>query len=212
MAMKVFAVDGVKIVGHTGNTQDFVLASGPTFPSGTAERFLRDKKMLRTATPMPEVVKSAVSSIARNVDSASRTVLGAPSLLADFFGHPFSHPLSEPYFSQAPLRFGDYICKLAAFPVERPQLENLKQNHIDTSKDENAFRAAVIGHFKSESLEYDIRVQLWTHEDSQPLEDASVERSQEDSPYITVARLSIPSQAAYSTEDRDTSTKRCSSD
>jgi hypothetical protein len=76
----------------------------------------------------------------------------------------------------------------------------LKQNHKDTSKDENAFRTAVIGHFKSESLEYDIRVQLWTNEDSQPLEDASVEGSQEDSPYITVAGLRIPSQAAYSTE------------
>ncbi|KMO42537.1 hypothetical protein VQ02_02850, partial [Methylobacterium variabile] len=29
---------------------------------------------------------------------------------------PVSHPLSDSYFSQAPIRFGDYVAKLGAVP------------------------------------------------------------------------------------------------
>ena len=40
MAIKVFGVDGAKLPGHDAPTQDFVLASGTTFPAGTAAGFL----------------------------------------------------------------------------------------------------------------------------------------------------------------------------
>ncbi len=44
MAIKVFGVEGEKLPGHDAATQDFVLATGTTFPSGTAQGFLRDAK------------------------------------------------------------------------------------------------------------------------------------------------------------------------
>lgn len=42
MAVKVFGAKGPKLPGHDSDTQDFVLATGTTFPSGTAKGFLRD--------------------------------------------------------------------------------------------------------------------------------------------------------------------------
>ncbi|KAI9736116.1 MAG: hypothetical protein M1818_006292 [Claussenomyces sp. TS43310] len=199
MSIKVFGVEGPKLKGHTVNNQDFVLSTGPTFPSGTAAGFLRDEKMLQTATPMPEVFKSAVSSIARTANSVSEAVTGAPSPLADFFGHPFTHPLSEPYYSQCPIRFGDYVAKLGAFPVGA-NMQKVQKVRIDTSKDGNAFRKAVVEHFAEDDYTFEIRAQLWTSKDTQSIEDASIQWSEDESPYQTIATVRIPKQAAYSPE------------
>ena len=94
MAIKVFGVTGERLPGHDASTQDFVLATGTTFPSGTAQGFLRDAKQIGAATPMPEGVKSAVSSAARNFNRVLHA-LGTESPKADFLGHPFSHPLAD---------------------------------------------------------------------------------------------------------------------
>lgn len=79
MAIKVFGAEGEKLPGHGVDTQDFVLATGPTFPSGTAHGFLRDAKQIGAATPMPEGVKSAVSSLARNLNKVLNAVGASPS-------------------------------------------------------------------------------------------------------------------------------------
>ncbi|HEY0251143.1 MAG TPA: hypothetical protein VGC41_06430, partial [Kofleriaceae bacterium] len=68
MSIKIFGVDGEKLPGHDVDTQDFVFATGTTFPSGTAQGFLRDAKQIGTATPLPEGFKSAVSCLARNMN------------------------------------------------------------------------------------------------------------------------------------------------
>ena len=196
MAIKIFGVGGEKLPGHGDDTQDFVLASGPTFPSGTASGFLRDEKRLEAAAAMPEGVKSAVSSLARNVNRAFEAV-GSQSPLADFFGHPFGHPLAEPYFSQAPLRYGDHVAKIAAFPASEPQ-RRLAEATIDTSADRDAFRHAATGFIAGNETVFELRVQLWANERTQPIEDASVEWPQADSQYRTVATITIPRQDAYS--------------
>ena len=54
MAIKVFDVRGEKLPGHEGDTQDFVLATGTTFPSGTAAGFLRDGTVIGKATGAAE--------------------------------------------------------------------------------------------------------------------------------------------------------------
>lgn len=198
--MKIFGVEGAKLAPHEKNTQDFVFASGPVFPSGTAAGFLRDEKLLRTTTPAPELFKSAVSAVARTVNAASEAITGAPLPVADFFGHPYTHPLTEPYYSQAPYRFGDYVAKLGAFPVESSMVEKLKEKTIDTSKDENAFRTAVTSAFAADEFVWEIKAQLWTDEKTQPIEDSSVQWPEHESPYRTVATLTIPKQDAYSAE------------
>jgi hypothetical protein len=198
MAIKVFGVQGEKLPGHADDTQDFVLASGTTFPSGTAKGFLRDAKQLESATPLSEGVKSAVSSAARNFNKVLHA-LGTESAKADFFGHPFSHPLSEPYYSQAPLRYGDYVAKVAAFPAS-PELLALAGVDIDTQADPNGFRTAVVDFMRDHQAVFELRIQLWTDAQTQPIEDASVEWSEKDSPFRTVATVRLTAQEAHGAE------------
>ena len=195
MAIKVFGVEGEKLPGHTADTQDFVFATGPTFPSGTAQGFLRDAKQIGMTTGLPEGFKSAVSSLARNLNKVL-TQVSAPSAKADFFGHPFSHPLYDSYFSQAPLRYGDYVAKLAAFPASAAQ-DGLKDWLLDPHQDEDGFRHATVDYFRQHDAVFETRAQLWANAESQPIEDASVEWPAQDSQYRTVATIRIPAQAAY---------------
>ncbi len=57
-------------------------------------------------------------------------------------------------------------------------------------------------HFARQRGEWELRVQLCTDIETMPIEDASVEWPQEQSPYVTVARISAPAQVA---EHGDTS-------
>jgi hypothetical protein len=196
MSIKVFGVPGAKLPGHNADTQDFVFASGTTFPSGTAQGFLRDGKQIGAVTGMPEGFKSAVSSIARNMNALLNKV-HTQSAKADFFGHPYSHPLSETYFSQAPLRYGDYVAKLGAFPVSAAQ-DALQEWELDPKEDENGFRHAAGQYFAEHDAVFEFRVQLWTDASTQPIEDASIEWPVEQSPYVTVGTIRIPRQDAYS--------------
>ena len=198
MAIKVFEVDGEMLPGHHAPTQDFVLATGTTFPSGTAKGFLRDGTVIGKSAGLPEVAKSAVSSLARNLNRVLNAV-GTESAMAGFFGHPYGHPLADSYFSQAPMRWGDHVAKVAAVPIAAQQ-ERLRDWTLDPHADEDGFRHAAVALFGDHDVVFDVKVQLWTDADTQPIEDASVEWPVEQSPYQTVATLRLPRQPADSAE------------
>ena len=195
MAIKVFGVAGEQLHGHTVDPQDFVFAPGPPFPSGTAQGFLRDAKQIGTATPLPEGFKGTVSSLARNINKLLATV-ATPSPKADFFGHPFSHSLYDSYFSQAPIRYGDYVAKLGAFPASVDQ-DGLKDWLLDPHQDEDGFRHAAVAYFTEHDAVFELRAQLWANAQSQPIEDTSVEWPADDSQYRAIATIRIPRQDAY---------------
>jgi len=198
MAIKVFGAAGPKLPGHAEDTQDFVLASGTTFPSGTASGFLRDGSVIGKATALPEGVKSAVASVARNFNRVLHA-FGTESAMADFLGHPFNHPLAEPYHSQAPIRFGEYVAKLAVVPVSDAQLA-LKDWRLDPKQDEDGFRHAATDFFRTQDAVYALRAQLWSDARSQPIEDASVEWSETETPFRTIGTIRLPRQDAYGAE------------
>ena len=96
MAIKVFGVKGEKLPGHGAPTQDFVLATGRTFPSGTASGFLSDAKKIGKASPLPEGVKSAVSSAARVGDARTAAGLSCAVRLSARTGLLKKTPLTSP--------------------------------------------------------------------------------------------------------------------
>lgn len=195
MAIKVFGVEGEKLPGHVDDTQDFVLASGPVFPNPDAAGFLRSMKGLEKGTAQPEALKHAVSVTARVANKVLHAV-GGDSATLDFFGHPPRHPLSEPYYSQAPLRFGDYVAKIAAFPVSAAAVA-LGDGPLDTD-DPDVFRHAVSEFFAAQGAEFELRAQLCVDPEKMPIEDASQAWSEVDSPYVAVARLILPAQDSHS--------------
>ncbi|SFN83772.1 catalase family protein [Sphingomonas sp. OK281] len=199
MAIKVFGVAGETLAGHDVPTQDFVLASGTTFPAGTAAGFLAQAKTIGMTVPMPEGVKSAAASIARNINKVLNAVAGGPSATLDFYGHPFGHALVDHYFSQCPVRYGDYVAKIGAFPIAAEQLA-LGDWRLDPHQDEDGFRHAAVDYFKADDAVFELRAQIWANAATQPIEDTSVEWPTQDSEYRTIATIRLPQQDAY---DRD---------
>jgi len=47
--------------------------------------------------------------------------VGADSAELGFFGDSLIHPMAEAYYSQAPLRYGKYVAKLAVGAVSAAQ-------------------------------------------------------------------------------------------
>lgn len=196
MSIKVFGVEGEKLPGHDAPTQDFVLATGTTFPAGTAAGFLSQGKRIGATTSLPEGFKSAAAAVARNINRLLDSVGAEPRPALDFYGHPFGHPLAESYFSQCPIRFGDYVAKIGAFPVA-PEQRALQDWRLDPHQDEDGFRHAATAYFEGQDAVFELRAQLWTSGDSQPIEDTSVDWPTDDSAYRTVATLRLSAQPAY---------------
>lgn len=161
--------------------------------SATANDMLDGSGSGNGCQPRGMAVKVIGVAGARLADSTSdRTqdfVLGAG-------GHPYAHPLGASYFSQAPILYGSYMAKVCVVPVS--QLAGLKDVRLLAGGRPDAMRDAVVDYFSAHCAEWELRVQLCTNIATMPLEDPSVEWPQEQSPYVTVARISMPVQPAWS--------------
>ncbi len=195
LAIKVLGAEGPKIDGHAEDTQDFVLATGPVFPNADAATFLGAIKGIEKHAGRHDGLKAAVSNVALQLDKAVTAVKGDHSPLLDFFGHTPRHPLTDTYYSQAALRYGDHVAKISAVPVS-PGQTALGDGPMDTSGRPDAFRDATVAYFGGDGAEFEIRVQLCTDLDAMPVEDASVRWPEDASPYRAVARLVLPRQDA----------------
>ncbi len=194
MSLKVLDVPGEKLPGHEGATQDFVLDNGTRFANRNAAGFLANIRTINAASPAPQALKTVVSRVARAADAALGAV-GRESAALDFVGHRPRHPLAEPYFTQVPIRYGDHVAKLGVFPV-LPGMTALPD--IDPTRDPDALRTATAAWFRRHAAEFEIRVQLCTDPERMPIEDASAEWDEAESPYRPVARLIFPAQDACS--------------
>ena len=200
LALKVIGVEGERLPGAAGTvTQDFVMANAPAFVAADAKAFLGSLKLLAATTDRAEGGKMALSAALRGVGAALKTVGLESATVASLGGQPLTHPLGESFYSQAPLRYGDHVAKVAVVPVS-PSLAALKGQSLDLRGNPNALRQAAIDALAREGGEWELRVQLCTDLDLMPIEDASVPWPEDASPYRAVARIRVPAQPAWSEE------------
>ncbi|HEY8381324.1 MAG TPA: catalase family protein [Microvirga sp.] len=192
-ALKVIGVEGPMLEGHAGEvTQDILLSSGRRFAVADLRGFLRIQRFLETIIHQPEGMKRAGTALGFAANGLLHG-FGADSALLDFFGHPHTHPLGEPYFSHAPLRYGAYVAKLGLFPVS-DALARLEGCLVDPAASETALLDAMSAFFAEHEAVYELRAQLRTDAADMPIEDASVEWPDDASPFRTVARVTFPPQ------------------
>ena len=205
---------GIKVIGVPGTqlstldqevtsasapaaTQDFVLVNGPVFQAPTAKKFLGSLKLLASTTDKAPGLKKALSTVLQGAEKALEAVGGESTLLKGMGGHPETNVLGESYFSQVPILYGAYMAKVAVVPVS-PELAALKDAPVDLDGKPNGLREAVAAFFASHAATWEVRVQLCRDIEAMPLEDASIEWPQEDSPFLPVARITAPPQAGWS--------------
>ena len=197
LAVKLFDVPGDRLPGSEGDTtQDFILVNGPAFASPTPKAFLANLKMLAKTTDVGEGLKKGLSSTMQTLDAALETVGIQSPTIQTLGGAPNTHPLGETYYTQVPLRHGGYIVKLSVAPIST-NLTELAGSKVDTSGRPDALREDIGQALIEQDSVWELRAQLCTDLEKMPVEDTSVVWDEEESPYVVVARLTVPAQLGW---------------
>ncbi|MBE9180014.1 catalase family protein [Oculatella sp. LEGE 06141] len=199
MAIKVIGVEGSKLFSAEPEalTQDFLMINRPVFPAGNVARYLNEQLLQeKVVVSAPEEAQQLLTTALRTVNAVTEKV--GIDLYPTALGItlPETHILGETYYTTAALRYGDYIAKISADPLSA-SLQPLVGKTVDTSAP-SVLRDLIVEFFRQQSAEYELRVQLCTNLETMPIEDASIQWSEEDSPYQAIAKLTIPVQEAYS--------------
>ncbi|HIK15335.1 MAG TPA: catalase family protein [Leptolyngbyaceae cyanobacterium M33_DOE_097] len=199
MAIKVIGVDGPKLLSSEPDalTQDFLMINRPVFPAGNVARYLYEQLLQeKVVVRAPEEAQELLTSALRTVNAVTEKVGIEVYPTALGITLPETHILGETYYTTAALRYGDYIAKISAAPVSE-SLQPLVGKTVDTS-DPSALRDRIVEFFRQHSAEYELRAQLCTNLETMPVEDASIQWSENKSPYQAIAKITIPVQEAYS--------------
>jgi hypothetical protein len=198
LAIKVFDVAGERLAGsEADNTQDFVMVNAPAFGAANGKAFLANLKLVAATTDKLDGLKKALSAALQPIEAALEEAGHPSATLAALGGQPETDILGETFYSQAPLRYGDYIAKLAVVPVS-PELVALHGHKVDLKNHPNGLRDAIVDFFDLHGGEWELRAQLCTDLHEMPVENAAKVWSEDLSPYVTVARIRAQPQIAWS--------------
>ena len=200
-AMKVIGVPGERLDGSgTTGTQDFVLISAPVAPVPDPATFLRTLRLFALTTDRIEGAKRALSGVLRGVQAAVVAATGGPSAtIAAFGGQPATHILGETFYSQVAIRWGEHVAKVAVAPVSH-ELTALANRPLPAEGGPNVLRESVRAHFAERGGVWELRAQLCTDLAAMPVEDPAAVWPEAASPYVAVARITVPPQSAWSPE------------
>ena len=198
LALKVIGVPGPRVPGSEGDvTQDFVLANGPVFAKSHPKSFLNTLKLVAATTDRAPGLKKALSTVMRGAEKLLESVGGESPTLMTLGGYPEINILGDQFYGQAPILYGDYMAKVAIKPFSSG-LRALSKAPLDLKDSPNGIREAVVDFFRTQGGEWDLQVQLCTNLQTMPIEDAAKQWPEDESPYLSVARISIPAQDAWS--------------
>jgi hypothetical protein len=203
MAIKVIGVEGRKVLEQKADalTQDFLLNNHPVMPTGNVSTYLtqqliQEKVIIKT----PEEVQELMTTALRTLNTVTEKVGIEIHPTALGFTKPETHILGETFYSMAALRYGDYVAKINAVPVSQSLISLIGQR-VKTDNP-SVLKDLVVDFFRENSAEYELGAQLCTNLERMPVEDAAIRWPEDESPYQAIAKLTIPSQEAYSPERR----------
>ena len=201
-ALKVLGVHGPRLPGSEDDTtQNYVMGNSPSFQVGTAAAFLKQLKLLAATTGHAEPAKQALSVLSRNTNAALAQVGLKSATLTTLAGQAPTELLGDSFYSQAALLHGDYFAKVVIAPVSS-ELVATSGRPLVLADHPDAIREAIQRFFQVLPAVWELRVQLATSVDSMPIEDAAKQWSEDESPYLPVARITAAPQETWTDEWR----------
>jgi catalase len=169
MAIKV-----MNVAGSESTTQDFLLVNFPVFLAKDAASYA----VLEMSGPREFILPgwNPFQFRAREFWNIFRAMM-----------QNTTNPLLIRYWSMSPFLFGDRACKFSA----RPRQTTSRFTGTDGP---NFLRNNMAGQLAESSVTFDFMVQLRTDPDSMPIEDPTIEWSEDKSPFIPVATITIMQQ------------------
>lgn len=176
-ALKVTGVKGNSILtGKPTTEQDFVMINHTTFSSARAEEFL--DLLLALSAGGGALLKHLYKSYG---------LLGMFKAMARFakvIGKKFTSFASENFNTVLAIQNGDYAVKLRIRPLTKIAVQASKADLTLDLKE----------YLKSSALDYAVELQFYTDAETTPIEDGSVEWPENQTPFVTVGKLTIPAQ------------------
>lgn len=193
MAIKVLGIlgDTISESDQGSMAQDFVMINHPVFFARNVRDYLRLEQVLVQAddNPLATLRGGLTGGDWNPLHWHWREML----TVARIAGQLPAHPASNTYFSMAPIRYGNYVAKYRVKPAG-----DRHDSYLDLIKrlgsESDAMRLALEETLRTQEVLFEFQVQLRTSEQTMPIEDASVEWPESESPYRTVAHLLLPRQ------------------
>jgi hypothetical protein len=194
-ALKVIGVDGERLSPEIGGAnQDFLMVNFPVLAFGTIPKYKTMLSLLEANAHAPDTFQRLVAGTARGAKEVVEALGMTPGATLEGLARDNHHPLGETYHTQAAIRFGAYIAKLALKPASA-NVRALAGRPVPVSGD-GAMRDAVSAHFASQGAEYELSAKLCTDLATMPVEDAAVLWREEQSPHRPIATLRFAAQAS----------------
>lgn len=194
LAIKVLNVNGEMVSADEQRSpiQDFLMINHPVFFVRNVKDYLRLEQVLVQAND------SALATLEGALTGGDwnplhwhwREMLTAVRIA----GHFPAHPASNTYFSMAPIRFGRYVAKYRVKPI-REHFDSYLSLIAGLTSQSDALRSALEETLRKQEVLFEFQVQLRTSEKTMPVEDASIEWPESDSPFRTVGHLLLPRQS-----------------
>lgn len=186
LGMKIFNVEGPKLRQDNKDpkTQDLEFNNAPALELGSA-RVCRDIIGLRLQ----------YGHDAQALDGALKQ--RDDYQVQDARNHlPNINLVSHRQYSQSALRFGDYVAKFVLVPTSQAQ-KDASQKHVSKDDDPHTLRNWLQTYYASNDATYDLQAQLLENLQEQPVEDSRVEWDQQEYPFQTIAKVTIPKQETW---------------
>ncbi len=184
VAIKLVGVDGQKIIPgmEDARTQDLLVIGSAFTPFRNADEFVTVVRAAESPALLPFRVGFALGF--GRMFSLVRALTKKPPVA-------FSSFATAQFFSALPIQFGPYAVHYSLDPHQKPDHDKPLASH-DALSDDLAKR------LKAGPISYDLRVQYFVDDKRTPIEDASIEWREEESPWLTIAKVVLPQQDAHS--------------
>jgi hypothetical protein len=152
--------------------------------------------LLEANAHAPDTFQRLVAGTAHGAKDLLEAFGGTPGATLQGLARDNHHPLGETYHTQAAIRFGDYVAKLALAPLS-DSVRTLTGQDVPGAGDA-IMRDAVTAHFAHAGADYELSAQLCVDLARMPVEDASVTWPDDLSPHRPIATLRFAPQATSS--------------
>jgi catalase len=183
-ALKLTGVPGPKLLEpeETADTQDFVLINSPVFFIRNVEEYAKFARILADGSRLGYFFNqyswNPLTWRVRDMILALKTLKPAPASL-----------LHTRFFSLSAYKFGpDMNVKVSAAPCTRQPVATVNRT------DPNFLRAEMKAELAKDEACFSLMVQPQVPGKNMPIEDPTVEWSERDSPFVTVATITVPKQ------------------
>jgi hypothetical protein len=184
LALSFRPVHGEAALGGAADRQDFVLINRPAFGFPDSAQF--------TAI-VPALVESNAAFLKVMVEQFGplKAPLEGARLAKDLL-RPFSGFATEPFFSAAPVRWGDYAARVRLQPGQGGRKVTAA---LDFARD-------MADRLAEGSVTYELQAQFFVSEELTPIENGLVDWPQDVTEYVPVGLVTLPQQDPSSPEGR----------